>query len=61
MSSVKVRDRQILRQSLADARRRLEQAVGKSASENAIEALRTRVVLLLDRLDRLHATERLRK
>jgi hypothetical protein len=61
MSSAKVRDRQILRQSLADARRRLEQAVSKRASENAIEALRSRVVFLLDRLDRLHTTEPLRK
>jgi hypothetical protein len=60
MSSAKVRDRQILRQPLADARRRLEQAVSKRASENAIEALRSRVVFLLDRLDRPHTTERLR-
>ena len=61
MLSFEVRDRKILRHSLADARRRLEQAVRESASEQAIEALRIRVVFLLERLDRLHVTDRLRK
>ena len=61
MLSIEVRDRKILRHSLADARSHLEQAVRERASEHAIEALRIRVVFLLERLDRLHVTDRLRK
>jgi len=61
MLSVEVRDRKILRHWLADARRHLEQAVRERASEQAIEALRIRLVFLLERLDRLHVTDRLGK
>jgi hypothetical protein len=61
MSSVEVPDRNILRRSLADARYHLEQLVRERASERALMALRRQIVDLMDQLDRLPATERLRK
>lgn len=61
MSSVELPESKILRHSLAEARHRLEQAVGERASHRAVGTLRSRVVVILDRLDRLHAIERLRK
>jgi hypothetical protein len=61
MSSIEIQDRKTLRRSLADARYHLEQLVRERAPEGALAALRRQIVDLLDKLDRLHAAERLRK